>query len=101
MKLNNMFMLSTIKTSNGVFRENRCPHTTKFWFSTAVTLKIRSRSPKSNQLFVISQLYIHKNLVRIHQLVNNILCRQESVNANRNGICTKKQYILLPLGGGK
>ena len=27
-------------------------------FSTAVTLKIRSRSPKSNLYFVMSQLYI-------------------------------------------
>ena len=32
--------------------------------SAAVTLKIRSRSPKANQLFV-SQYYIHANLVKI------------------------------------
>ena len=34
-----------------------------FSFSTAVTLKIRSRSPKSNQFFVMSQLYI---FMKIH-----------------------------------
>ena len=50
-----------------------------FSFSTAVTLKIRSRSPKSNQFFVMSQLYINANLLRIQPLVQKILCRQESV----------------------
>ena len=34
-------------TCNSVFRENR-------YFSTAVTLKIRSKSPKSNQFFAMS-----------------------------------------------
>ena len=34
-----------------------------FSYSTAVTLKIRSRSPKSNQFFVMSKLCIHENLV--------------------------------------
>ena len=48
-------------------------------FSTAVILKIWSRSPKSNQFFVMSQLYIHENLVRIQPLVHKILCRLESV----------------------
>ena len=50
-----------------------------FSFSSAVTLKIRSRLPKSNHFFVMSQLYIHENLVRTQQLVNKVLCRQESV----------------------
>ena len=50
-----------------------------FVFSTAVTLKIRSRSPKSDQFLVMSQLYIHENLLRIQLLVHKILCRQESV----------------------
>ena len=48
-----------IKTSNRISRENRCPPPDIFSFSTAVTLKIRSRSPKSNQFFVMPQLYIH------------------------------------------
>ena len=47
--------------------------------SPAVTLKIRSRSPKPNQLFIMSQCYIHANLVKIHQLVHEISCKQDSV----------------------
>ena len=53
-----------------------------FSFYTAMTLKIRSRSPKSVQFFVMSQiykLYIHANLVRIWPLVHKILHRQESI----------------------
>ena len=50
-----------------------------FSFSTAETLKIRSRSLKSNQFFILSQLRILENLVRIQPLVQKILCRQESV----------------------
>ena len=34
-----------------------------FSFSTAVTLKIKSRSPKCNQFFDMARLYIHANLV--------------------------------------
>ena len=45
----------------------------------AVTLKIRSRSPKPNQLFNMSQCYIHANLVKIHPPVHKISCKQESV----------------------
>ena len=41
--------------------------------SPAVTLKIRLRSPKPNQLFILSQCYIHTNLVKIHPLVHEIL----------------------------
>ena len=52
------------------------PSTWILIFSTAVTLKIRL-SLKSNQIFVMCQLYIHQNLIRI--LVYKILCREESV----------------------
>ena len=45
----------------------------------AVTLKIRSRSPKPNQLFIMSQCYIHANLVKVHPPVHEISCKQESV----------------------
>ena len=51
-------------TSNSVFRENRCPLTMNFPFSTAVTLKIRSRSPKFNVLCYVPIMYPWK-LVRI------------------------------------
>ena len=47
--------------------------------SPAVTFKIRSRSPKPNQLFIMSQCYIHANLVKIHPPVHEISCKQESV----------------------
>ena len=47
--------------------------------SPAVTLKIRWGSPKLNQLFIMSQRYIHANLVKIHQPVQEIPCKQESV----------------------
>ena len=47
--------------------------------SPAVTLKIRSRSPKPNQLIIISQCYIHANLVKIHPPVHETSRKQESV----------------------
>ena len=51
----------------------------KAFFNTLwppVTLKIRSRSPKSNQFFAISQWYICASLVKIHQFLQEIWCRQ-------------------------
>ena len=61
--------------------------TNTFWLnfgglSLAVTLKIRSRSPKSIQLFIMSKCYIHANLVEIRQLVHEILCTQAPVGSN-------------------
>ena len=47
--------------------------------SPAVTLKIMSRSPKPNQLIIMSQCYIHANLVKIHPPVHEISRKQESV----------------------
>ena len=47
--------------------------------SPAVTLKIRSRSPKPNQLFIMSQCYIRANLFKFHPPVHEISCKQESV----------------------
>ena len=41
--------------------------------SLAVTLKIRPRSPKLIQLFIMSKCYINANLVKIRQLVHEIL----------------------------
>ena len=38
--------------------------------SPAVTLKISSRSPKPNQLIVMSQCYIYAKLVKIHPPVH-------------------------------
>ena len=57
----------------------RYMQTNTFWLnfgglSLAVTLKIRSWSPKPIQLFIMSKCYIHANLVKIQQLVHEILC---------------------------
>ena len=47
--------------------------------SPTVTLKIRSRSLKPNQLFIMSPCYIHANLVKFHPAAHEISCKQESV----------------------
>ena len=68
------------------------PH---FSFFTAVTSKIRSRSPKSNQFFVTSQLYIHENLRTIgsQDIVQTRKCH---ANADANGIWTKNSMSPSP-----
>ena len=38
-----------------------------------VTLKIRSRPPKSNQLFLLSPQFTYANLVKIHPQVQKIV----------------------------
>ena len=58
--------------------------TSTFWLkfgslSPAVTLKIRSRSPKPNQLSIMTQCYIHANLFKICQTLHEISFRQETV----------------------
>ena len=44
--------------------------------SPCVTLKIGSRSPKSNQFFFMSQQYSCASLVKIHPFLHEIGCRQ-------------------------
>ena len=61
--------------------------TNTFWLnfgglSLAVTLKIRLRSPKPVQLFIMSKCYIHANLGKIRQLVHEILCTQALFGLN-------------------
>ena len=51
-----------------------------FSFSTAVTMKIRSRSPNSNRFFAMFQLYIHK----LWQESNHWFTRQCHANASTN-----------------
>ena len=46
--------------------------------SAGVTLKMRSRSPKSNHVFFMSEWCFYVSLVKIHQLVQKIECRQGS-----------------------
>ena len=79
-------------------------HTSTFWLKfgslcPAVILKIRSRSPKPNQLFIMSQCYILANLVTIHLLVHEISCIQESVTLTPTG-SAPKTICPIPLRWG-
>ena len=79
-------------TSNRVSRENRHLPTVYFqFFYCCLTLKIKSKSPISDQFFIMSQLYIHENLLRIQPLVQRTLCRQESVMPT-------SMLTLMPMG---
>ena len=44
--------------------------------SPSVTLKMESRSPKSNQFFFLSQQYSCASLVKIHSVLHVLGCRQ-------------------------
>ena len=65
---NNVSMLDWLKST---IRFRRYRTETKFWTfqSVCVTLKNRSRSPKTYQLFASSQQCIYASLVKIHPLV--------------------------------
>ena len=76
-----------------------------FTFSTAETLK------NYVKVFIMPQLYIHENLVRIKPLVHKILCTQESAkptptpkqhhaNPDVNGLFTKNKMFPSPKVGG-
>ena len=52
---------------------------TVFILYRLVTLKIRSRLPKSNQLFSPSQQCIYASLLKIHVLVQKIMSGKESM----------------------
>ena len=82
-------------------------HTRTFWLkfgslSPAVTLKIMPRSPKPHKLFIMSQCCIHANLVKIHQLVHEISCKQESVKPmpTLSRLDPHHKYVPLPFSGG-
>ena len=74
-------------------------------------LKIRSRSPKPNQLPIVVQFYIHANLVNIRLLVHVISCSKGKCHADAdadadayadaNGIRTENNMPPLPFGLGK
>ena len=64
---------------SSVFRENRCPKPPKPVYGgnfSHEALKIRSRSPKSNKLLILSDLYRLANLVTLHPMIHEITCRQ-------------------------
>ena len=59
-------------------------------FGAGVTLKIRSRSPKSNQLSLSPSLQgIYASLVKIHPLVQKRVCKRSYENVDVDRICTK------------
>ena len=47
------------------------------YLSPTVTLKMGSRSPKSNQFFFMSQKYSCENVVKIHLFLHDIGYRQD------------------------
>ena len=51
--------------------------------SASVTLKIRSRSPKSNQLLSSSQQFIFVSLVKIHPLVQKLTHRNPILDISK------------------
>ena len=58
-----VFSYVTMKKYSCVFRDNRCPPAPKSAYGgnfshEAVTLKIRSKSPKSNTLLILYPIYI-------------------------------------------
>ena len=61
-----------------LFRRYRVGKPNLISFHGLVTLKMRSRSPKSNQLFPPSQPCIFASLVKIHLLVQKISRRKEA-----------------------
>ena len=75
--LSDLYRLANLVTFHPMVHEMQ---TNTFWLnfgglSLKVTLKIRSRSPKSIQLCIMSKCYIHANLVKIRQLVYDIVRR--------------------------
>ena len=80
--------------------------TNTFWLkfdglSLAVTLKIRSKSPKPIQLFIESKCYIHANLIKIRQLVHEMLYVGAIIesDARPTGVQLKREAKLLTVIG--
>ena len=86
-------------------KEKRCPQpptTVNFQFFYFYDLEINSRAPKSYRFFVMLQLYIHENLIRIQPLVHKVSYRHESVTPTPMPTPTdphQTQYVRLPVGG--
>ena len=82
--LSDLYRLANLVTFHPMVYEVTCRQT-HFGFgglSLAVTLKIRSRSQKPIQLFIMSKCFIHANLVKIRRLVHAILCTQAPFGSN-------------------
>ena len=69
-------------------------------FSSAVTLQIKPRSPKSNQVFIMTQCYIHSNMIPnwfMRHLAHKRKCHAEHQHWQDPN---QKQSITLPNGWG-
>ena len=74
-------------------QEIECRQSSFYSLYSVVTLKIRSRSPKSDQIFKPSQRYNTWSLARIRHLVQEIGCTQAFV-FGKNLIISKCSWIL-------
>ena len=88
------------------FRRYRVGKPNLISFHGLVTLKMRPRSPKSNQLFPISQPRIYASLVKIHPLVQKISRRKEATRTRTRtptptGSAPKTICPPLSVGGHK
>ena len=78
---NRQIRLISLWKYSSVFRENRYPPPPKPVYGGSfshetVTLQIRSRSPKSNKLLILCDLYRLANLVTFHPMVHELTYRQ-------------------------
>ena len=81
MKLTSGTYTFSIIRHSSVFRDNKCSPPPKPVYGgnfshEAVTLKIRSRSSKSNKVLILSNVYRLVNLVTFHPMVHEITSRQ-------------------------
>ena len=74
----NNALVQVCSKSIHLFRRYRVRKPNLISFHGLVTLKMRSRSPKSNQLFPPSQPCIYASLVKIHPLVQKISRKKEA-----------------------
>ena len=95
-----LFIEESPKENIAVFSEKTCPPPPKPVYGgnfshEAVTLKIRSRSPKSNKLLILSDLYRLANLVTFHPMVHEITCRQTLFWLNFGGLQYTQRNVMI------
>ena len=72
-------MLSLIKTSNSIFRENRCPPTVDFQFFYCCDIEDSVKVTKIQPILCYVPIIYPWKFGKNPALVHKILCRQESV----------------------
>ena len=83
-----------------LFRRYRVGKPNLISFHGLVTLKMRSRSPKSNQHFLPSQLCIYASLVKIHPVAQKISRRKEATRTPTPTGSAPKTICSPPSVGG-